>query len=148
MKCTACGFDTPEEQGYCDFCKEPFRKPEQPALPPARKLEDLDQPAAKPAEKVPLTPEMLAKLMQAGISPKTPAPASGEPLIPPEFAHLDSGEKLPQIPPAARKLAWVFLGICVLWILAGTAWLLMNSERIAAGAAKKSRPPRSAPAIP
>ncbi|MBI4346381.1 MAG: hypothetical protein HY553_05975 [Elusimicrobia bacterium] len=26
MKCPACGFENPDEAGWCDFCKEPFRR--------------------------------------------------------------------------------------------------------------------------
>ena len=35
MKCPACGFDSPDDAAWCDFCKEPFRKgPPPPRLSP------------------------------------------------------------------------------------------------------------------
>ncbi|MBI4424452.1 MAG: hypothetical protein HY554_12020 [Elusimicrobia bacterium] len=90
MKCPACGFDSPDDAGWCEFCKEPFRK-KGPARPPA----------APPA---------------AGPKPSTNG-ASG---VGPEFAHLDSGENIPILPPWLRPAAWAFLA---LWLLCGLVLL-------------------------
>lgn len=98
MKCPACAMETPEERGYCDFCKEPFRRKPPPPQP-------------RPRAAVP--PEVMAKLLEAKRAPEAqePAPPSG---IPAEFAHLDAGERIPELPAAARKLAWFFLAAIVL----------------------------------
>jgi len=137
MICAACGFETPQEQGYCDFCKEPFKK--RPASEPVKPPPAAAPPRGEhPAPEVKLTPEILGKLLGAKDAAAGDARA-GE--IPPEFAHLDTGGQVPEIPPAARKLAWVFLGILMFWILLGTVWMLMNADTIAANASQKTRPP-------
>lgn len=125
VKCPACGFETPEEQGHCDFCKEPFRKKPVPA------------PRPKPQPKVVVPPEVYAKLAEArGAAARGPAPAAG---IPAEFAHLDPGERI--VPPShlIRTVAWGFLGFIV---LAGAAALFWAVGRTAT----MKRPPRGRPA--
>lgn len=116
MKCPACKMETPEEIGYCDFCKEPFRRKPPPPEPEPE------------AEKVALAPEVMAKVLEAKRA--SAASASGEPGgIPPEFAGLDAGERIPEIPPQARKLAWAFLAIVVLWTAVGIIYLMKHPTR-------------------
>ncbi|TBR19450.1 hypothetical protein EPO15_14260 [bacterium] len=97
MICPACKMESPEELGYCDFCKEPFRRKPPPPEP-------------KVQPKVAVPPEVLAKLLEAK---RAPAPAEAAAGIPPEFLALDAGERIPELSPAARKLAWAFLAAVV-----------------------------------
>lgn len=109
MKCPACKMETPEELGYCDFCKEPFRR--KPPPPEPKSVEKVEVPAA-----------VMAKILEA--KRLAPGPQPAEPGgIPPEFAALDAGERIPELPPVARKLAWAFLAIIVVW--AGVGLLLV-----------------------
>ncbi len=104
MKCPACGFETPEAHGYCDFCKEPFRKKPEPAKAP------------KPQPKVEVPPAVMAKLLE--VSAETGKHAGPPAAIPLEFAHLDAGEKIAGPSALLRAAAWMFLsGV----LAAGTA---------------------------
>ena len=94
MKCPACGFETPDTQPWCDFCKEPFRhaqaKPEHvpPSIQPS--TESLPGASVKdmPEEKVF------------------------------ELLKLDAQqERIPPASPAARYLAWAFLALVSLMLL-------------------------------
>jgi hypothetical protein len=80
-----------------------------------------------------VSPELLLKVQQA-----KPA-VSGEVRqgIPPEFAHLDSGEKMPAAPPFARVLAWAILALVVLWSAVGMFWLLRHSGSIGSNMAER-----------
>lgn len=102
QRCQACGFESPAEAPYCDFCKEPFR-PKTPKPPPSVPQSASPKPAA-PANLLELPEEALAKL-------------------PPGFVLKDE-EKVPSLPRWLRWAAWAFLG---LWLLAGAivagAWL-------------------------
>jgi len=102
VKCPACGFETPDGQAWCDFCKEPFRTKSGPQQ-----------------KAVPVSPDVLRKLHQVS------SESSGQVKegIPPEFAHLDSGEKIPEVPPLARRLAWGILAAVILWAVAGMFWI-------------------------
>jgi len=126
VKCPACGFETPDEQAWCDFCKEPLRKRRPAAAPAAAAPQGESVP---PAKTVPVPDEVWKKLMSVRAE-GTPAsaPSGG---IPAEFAGLDTGGALPAVPPAVRKGAWVFLGICVLWIFFAIFWMIRHSDRIA-----------------
>lgn len=99
--------ETPEERGYCDFCKEPFRR---------------KPPPPEPSPKAAVPPEVLAKLLDAKRPPEVPAavPAPG---IPAEFAHLDAGERIPELPSAARKAAWLFLAATLFAGALGLAYM-------------------------
>lgn len=123
MKCPACAMETPEEQGFCDFCKEPFRRKAPPSEP------------VKP-EKVPVPPEVMAKLLAM----KSPAGSAdpAEPDLMAEFARLDAGDRIPEVSPAVRKLAWGFLAAVLLAAALGTAYLMTRPRRI---------PPPGAPVI-
>lgn len=112
MKCPACGMETPEAQGFCDFCKEPFRKK---APPPEPRRE----------EKVAVPPEVMAKLLAL----KTPSEPGAPSPLPAEFAGLDSGERVPELPPGARKAAWAFLGVVLLVGAVGVSYLLLRTRR-------------------
>ena len=135
MKCPACGFETPEEQGHCDFCKEPFRRK---AEPPRN---------AKAQPKVDIPPAVMAKLMEVRVEGKKSA---GPPaVIPPEFAHLDAGERLPGASALLRFAAWTFLATV---ILIGVAASLVAVQRRKAAASKPARrdsaPLRAVPPAP
>ena len=117
MNCPACKMETPEELGYCDFCKEPFRKK---APPPEPKPQ---------SETVAVPPEVMAKVMAAARAPEKAAPVETAGGIPPEFAELDRGEKIPEIPPVARQLAYAFLAVIVLWTLVGIGYVLTRHKR-------------------
>ncbi|MBI3299195.1 MAG: hypothetical protein HYZ75_13585 [Elusimicrobia bacterium] len=126
VKCPACGMESPEELGYCDFCKEPFRKKKpEPAPPPSK------QPA------VPVPPEVFAKLMQAKAAAE-PKAAGEEAGIPAEFAHLDAGERIEGIPPGLRAAAWAFLAFVMLAGLGLAGTLISKGKR-----AKPAPPPVS-----
>lgn len=116
--------ETPEEQGYCDFCKEPFRKkPEAPAAP-----------VAKPAQQVVVPPEVMEKLLSHKNAPG-PSASPYAPEIPPEFAELGDGERIAELPPVAKKAAWAFLALVVLWTAVGMAWFASKARRL------EGRPP-------
>ncbi|MFH1724694.1 MAG: hypothetical protein ABII00_08735 [Elusimicrobiota bacterium] len=146
MKCPACGFETPDAQGWCDFCKEPFRKKaaeragdRTPAIREAPDVRDAEAVIAVPdpvelKKTVPVPQHVLEMLKRQRAEATIPEKVE----IPPEFADLDPGGRVPQAPPLARKLAWVFLGICVLWIFVATIWMVRNKERIAARAVSGS----------
>lgn len=89
MKCPACGFDSPDDAAWCDFCKEPFRK----RSPQPSELEPGRPPAPVPAE------------------PKR----NGAPRLE-EFAHLDAGERMPILPSWVRGVA---IAIVAIWLLVG-----------------------------
>ena len=123
MKCPACGFETPDGQAWCDFCKHPFR-------PKAGKGSvDKDVPSKK---STPLSPDILRKLHHVK------AEASGQVKggIPPEFAHLDAGEKIPAVPPLARTLAWGILAVVLLWTVVGMFWIFRHAGAIGSNMAQ------------
>jgi hypothetical protein len=123
VKCPACGFDTPEEQGYCDFCKEPFRikKPAPQSKPePAR-------PAPAAPRKVDVPKEVLLKLQEVRVAEIKGSAGSAE--IPPEFSGLDTGGSIPVLSPIVKKAAWAFLAVCVLWIFILSALVLIHKRR-------------------
>lgn len=113
MKCPACKMETPEELGYCDFCKEPFRR-------------KAPEPEPKPKETVAVPPEVMAKVLEA----KTQASAKAAGPIPPEFAALDAGERIPQFPPHVRKLAWAFLALVVFAGSLGLVYMLARARQV------------------
>lgn len=113
MKCPACKMETPEELGYCDFCKEPFRR-------------KAPEPEPKPKETVAVPPEVMAKVLEAKTQPS--AQAAGP--IPPEFAALDAGERIPEIPPHVRKLAWAFLALVVFAGCLGLVYMLARARQV------------------
>lgn len=122
MKCPACKMETPSELGYCDFCKEPFRR---------------KAPEPKPAEKVEVPAAVMAKVLEAKLAGAADGGSGG---IPPEFASLDAGERIPELPPIARKLAWAFLALIVFWTGVGLI-IMMNRARRAPLPIPVMRPP-------
>lgn len=128
VRCPACGFDSPDEARWCDFCKEPFRKKEAPAAaapPPA---------AAAPR---PLAPEPEPR----------PAPEPSQPVDPrveqlaKQLSVTGDGLKLPALPPYFKYLAWAFFGA---WFFTGAVlggiMLARYHERQAARQADPSQP--------
>jgi hypothetical protein len=97
MKCPACAFESPDEAEWCDFCKEPFRKKAASPPPPT---------AAKPT---PAAPAFDAATLSS------PRKAEKNGSLPPEFAHLDPGERIPILPPWVRLAAW---GLLTFWFVA------------------------------
>ncbi len=97
VKCPACGFESPEGAQWCDFCKEPFNKKPKPAPAPA---------VASPPLKL----------------PPPPLPSASQDVaagIPPEFAGLDTGGKIPVAPPWFKYAGLALLGIwilCMVWM--------------------------------
>lgn len=128
MKCPACKMETPEEPGYCDFCKEPFRR--KPAAPEPKPVEKVEVPAA-----------VMAKVLEA----KKQASVEDVGPIPPEFAALDAGERIPQLPPHVRQLAWAFLALVVFAGSLTLVYMLARTRRGPPGmppaAGDPSRPP-------
>ena len=92
MKCPACGFDSPDDAGWCDLCKEPFRRK-----------------AAAPPPPVPLPPVPVA----AAPAPPAPRPG-GASDVPVEFEGFDPGERIPVIPRWVKYCAWAFLAMWAL----------------------------------
>lgn len=131
MKCPACKMETPEELGYCDFCKEPFRR-------------KAPEPAPKVRDTVAVPPEVMAKLLEAKNQPS--AEASGP--IPPEFAALDAGERIPELPPLARKLAWAFLAFVVFAGSLALVYTFARARPVPARAPVPGGPERPAPRAP
>ena len=128
MKCPACKMETPEELGYCDFCKEPFRR-------------KAPEPAPKVRDTVAVPPEVMAKLLEA----KNQASVEAAGPIPPEFAALDAGERIPEFPPHVRKLAWAFLALVM---FAGSLGLVYVLGRAQKGQAQVPPPVGPGPSTP
>lgn len=136
MKCPACGMETPEEPGYCDFCKEPFRRKPPP-------------PGPKAPEKVSLPPEVMAKLLDAKRVPP-PAPVGTGPDLPPEFVQLAAAERMPVVPPWARYLAWAFMAGILTLSAVGFVYVLTRPrpKTPSDGETPPGRPRRAAPPPP
>lgn len=124
--------ESPEELGYCDFCKEPFRKKKAEGQAPA------------PAPAVPVPSEVLAKVFPVKAI-KPPSPPTEAPGIPPEFAHLDAGERIATPSAIVRYAAWGFLAIILLFGAVGMTWVLVKKRPVRPRHEKISRP---APAQP
>ena len=104
VRCPACGFESPDAAQWCDFCKEPFRKP-RPAAAPA--------PAPTPT---PIRQQEPDQEFEAG--------------IPPEFLGLDAGGEVPVLPPWVRYAAWSTLCAAAIALAALlTAYLSRQNER-------------------
>lgn len=140
MKCPACGFETSDEQGWCDFCKEPFRKrasgagesPQEAAPSPSGTAR-----AELPLRgKVKVPAEVMRKLMEAKTSEER---KPVDPGIPAEFSGLDAGERMPEVSSNVRKLAWAVLFVIVFWMIAGTVYMFMKGSAIRTGKAPVSR---------
>lgn len=131
MKCPACKMETPEEPGYCDFCKEPFRR-------------KAPEPEPKPRETVAVPAEVMAKVLEAK---KQAAVESAGP-IPPEFAALDPGERIPQVPSQVRQLAWAFLALVLLAGSLGLVYVLGRAQKGQALVPTPVGPGPSAPPAP
>ena len=128
MKCPACGFETPDSQGWCDFCKEPFRRSAQPE--PAARKEPVPASPERPSETPPSAPSV-------PVDPASAGNLSSEKIF--DLLRLDSQERVPTAPPSARYLAWAFLAVMSLVLLA--------SILLAARKAKRTgRPPIEPPA--
>jgi hypothetical protein len=137
MKCPACKMETAPELGYCDFCKEPFRRKDPPPKAP---------------EKVAVPPDLMAKLLEAKRAAPEP-PAGPGPDLPPEFAQLAAAERMPAVPPMVRYLAWAFLaGILTLSAVGFVYVMTRPRPKAPADGAPPGRPPRReappAPAAP
>lgn len=125
MRCPACKMETAEELGYCDFCKEPFRRKEPP--PPA-------------PEKVAVPPELMAKLLEAKRAAPE-APADPGPELPPEFAALAAAERMPPVPPWARYAAWAFLAGILTFSAVGFVYVMTRPRPTPPrGEAPRARP--------
>ena len=131
MKCPACKMETPEELGYCDFCKEPFRR-------------KAPEPAPKVQETVAVPLEVMAKLLEA--KNQSAAEAAGP--IPPEFAALDAGERIPEFPPHVRKLAWAFLALVVFAGSLALVYTFARARPVPSRAPVPGGPERPAPRAP
>jgi hypothetical protein len=112
VKCPACGFESPDEAQWCDFCKEPFRKA-RPATPPAK----VDSEAVR----------------------KALDPTDG---IPPEFLALDSGGKIPPVPPWLRYATWSVIAAWFIAIMAFMGAYLAKRNSPSQTQARQSLPAR------
>lgn len=159
MKCPSCGFETPDAQGWCDFCKEPFRRAQKKDAPaPAETAPASAAPAPAAPAPVPAKPSI------APVSETKPAPegaakpaASAEgaaPKLTPEQAfellRLDPGERIPAVSPALRYGAYGFLLVCLLWAAAMTMVLMNRAQRMQTSpppaASSEEPPPEPIPA--
>lgn len=112
VKCPSCGFDAAADALYCDFCKEPFRKgaKKEPPAAAAPAAKPIPAPAAKP---IPATPADLLKDLPKEVLDKLPA-------------HLMMDEeRIPEVRPWIRWLAWGFLFFWVLvaGVMTSLMWL-------------------------
>lgn len=118
MKCPACGFETDEEQGWCDFCKEPFRKKKAPEAPKPGAADA----AQKPQEKAPAL-EASPKGAAAAVPVEAAQPGVLSKLTAEQAFELLKSmpqERIPEIPPIVRYAAWILWGlICLLMLVVG-----------------------------
>ncbi|MFA6093391.1 MAG: hypothetical protein WCU88_06100 [Elusimicrobiota bacterium] len=123
MKCPACGFETPEEQGWCDFCKEPFRR--RTAEPAAR--------ADLPAAPVPAAAAAAPPLPKGG--PLPPAAAAQSPLSEEQISELlrQDREQIPEASPALRYVSWAFAVFIAVLCVTTTIFLIWNGRRAQQG---------------
>jgi hypothetical protein len=159
MKCPACGFETPDSQAWCDFCKEPFKKPT-PKAPAAA--------ASAPAAAAPVDPAPAAPAE----APASPGPAKAAPAAVPldpaavkgmsnekimELLKMDAAQdSIPATAPATRYVAWAFLAAVFLMLMVLSAVALRKFQRGAlslprqetAVAAPETPPVTPAPAPP
>jgi hypothetical protein len=125
MKCPACKMETAEELGYCDFCKEPFRRKDPPPKAP---------------EKVAVPPELMAKLLEAKRAAPERAAGAG-PELPPEFAELAAAERMPAVPPWARYSAWAFLAAVLTLSAVGFVYVMTRPRPKSPPRVEVPRPP-------
>ncbi len=137
MKCPECSCDTGEDNGYCDMCGAPFGKKQQAEAQAAEEIrqakkaaERVEKRPVKTEGKVPISPEVMAKVLAAG---GKKAEKKGPVEIPPEFIGLDTGGKVNPFPETGRKLAWALLAIVMIWIFVAIVWMFANQDKIAAG---------------
>jgi len=124
MNCPSCGFETPDSQPWCDFCKEPLS-----AGGKARKTSAHPEPKPKPGEPgydPPLMPPPLyaqQKKVDVPMQTERALEAMGNDLnadkvrsgIPPQFSRLDSGARA--VPPSlSRKMSWVLIAIACVFL--------------------------------
>ena len=76
-----------------------------------------------------MPPEVMAKVLAAAQASEKAAASEAGGGIPEEFANLDRGEKIPEIPPVARKLAYAFLGIIFFWTVIGVGYMMYRAKR-------------------
>lgn len=112
MKCPACGFETPDAQGWCDFCKEPFKRPAkaEPAPPPPPPAPPKEPAPAKEA-KPPMSDEEIFALLRKDTASERPAPS----------------------PFNTRYLAWGFFGLVVFWMVVMSFFLVQKGRRMQEG---------------
>jgi hypothetical protein len=124
MKCPACGFETPDTQNWCDFCKEPFKRPAPAAAPePAQKTPALDA--------VRLSEEALRKVI-------TPEKAL-------DLLKQSAGERIPVVPQNIRILAWAFFALVMVAFAVTALVMVRKAQR---GALGPNLPGAEAPAVP
>lgn len=145
MKCPACGFTADGEQDWCDFCKEPFpsaqkargKKPD-----PHSKPEEPEKPERKPSPGDPgYDPPLMPPPLYAGqddVEPPGSAMRAVESMqsssdqrkvdagIPPDFAHLDSGENIPVVSNTTRVLIWAAWVLLIIIVIAGAIGLFLG----------------------
>ncbi len=129
VKCPACGFDSPDEALYCDFCKEPFKKHAATKAPAAQAQPPQTAPAAQELTK--LSPEELFKR------------------LPTELLKDAEQEKLPTWPQWFRVFAWLFLGAWLMLAIGASLMLFMRGGAKAPSGGESQpqqpAPPTSAP---
>jgi hypothetical protein len=105
MKCPACGFETPDSQNWCDFCKEPFKKlpPEEPPVKKSPEPAQLTDDALKRA----LTSEKALDLLKL----------------------TAENERIPVVPQNIRILAWAFFALCILGFVVMAVVLARKAQR-------------------
>ncbi len=62
VQCPACGFESPEGSGWCDFCKEPFNRKRAQASTPLAPPAPPPVQAPRPPERNSIPPEVLERL--------------------------------------------------------------------------------------
>ena len=116
VKCPACGFESADGASWCDFCKEPFRKAGRAPAP---------------------APSPEAAAPQAAGEKKQGLPWDE---IPSEILALDSGGKIPSLPPWVRRAAWAVLGAWVIMLMVLVGAYLGRQKALEQGAAVPQRP--------
>ncbi len=145
VKCPSCGFESPAEAAWCDFCKEPFRKKEKTPSPPVALPAQPVAPAPITAPAPPKGPRVRYRLPESislqGPRLKNPEelPKEAKAKLEAALAMGDGEARIPAFPGWFRALAWLFLGV---WFLTG---MILGGIFLARTSSRDEAPPAAQP---